>query len=449
MVAMCDVLKGMQRTVNGFGVLAVVSLACVLILGIGSSANAQDFDSLATEALFQETINASFFGVDARAMGMGNTGVVSARDGSAMVYNPANLARIRRIEFRGGLSHVRRSNNTDLVTGGDTYSDGRDLNKTRISALSLVLPVPTYRGSLVFGLGLHRVNSFDRAFGARIPEPDLSQYVMSRGRELESGGLWKWTAAGAMDISPRVAVGLSLHLLTGEDDYSWTRYYSTGNPTDWANYLETINNDYIGVGATAGLNFDVSQELSVGFTIATPTYLEAEEHYYSEEEYSYSDTIYYEETYSDYSIRRPFTFAFGVSGSFDRLLLVGDLHYADWSQLEFNYDQDYLPTNREDQFIQDNLKEALSLNLGGEYLFPEQGINIRAGYNYDPLPIDNEFIESQRQYFTVGAGFLIDRVMTVDLAYVHGGYELRNADPGSFFSDYKTRKVFVTFAYRM
>jgi hypothetical protein len=446
---MFDALKRRQRTVSNCGVLVAVALGSMLMFGVGSSALAQNYDSLSSVALFQETINSSFFGVDARAMGMGNTGVVSSRDGSALVYNPANLARIRRIEFRGGLSHVRRSNNTDIVSGGDTFSDERDLNKTRISALSLVLPVPTYRGSMVFGLGLHRVNSFDRAYGAQIPEPDWPQYETSRGRELETGGLWKWTAAGAMDISPRVAAGLSLHLLTGEDDYGWTRVYSNGNPTETAIYRKSINNDYIGLGATAGLNFAVSHEVSVGFAVETPTYLEAEEYFYEEEEYANNDTIYYDEAYSDYSIRRPFVFGFGVSGSFDRLLLVGDLHYTDWSQLEFNYDLDALPDEREDQFIQDYFKEAVSLHLGGEYLFPEQGINVRAGYTYDPLPFDEEFIESQRQYLTVGAGFLIDRVMTVDLAYVHGGYELRNADPGSFFADYDTRKIFVTFAYRM
>jgi hypothetical protein len=59
------------------------------------------------------------------------------------------------------------------------------------------------------------------------------------------------------------------------------------------------------------------------------------------------------------------------------------------------------------------------------------------------------FIETQRQYFTLGAGFLIDRVMTIDLAYVHGGYELRDSDPGSSFADYSTRRFFITFAYRI
>lgn len=419
----------------------------VLLALCPQTVSAQAFD---TVSLFQETINSDFFGVDARAMSMGNTGVVTARDGSALIYNPANLARVRRIEARGGFSHMRMSEDSRIIDPDlGALTDSRDLNKTRINAASVVLPVPTYRGSMVFALGVHRVNSFDRGFAVTIPEPAFPMINTSEGREIEKGGLWKWSAGGAMDLSPRLSAGLALHLITGNDEYGWTRVYMHVDPQQSITLNNGIDVTYIGVGATAGLAYQVSPVVSAGVMVETPSYIQASEHFESVLDTAFSQYEWYDDSYADYSVHRPFTFGFGLSGQFDRFMLVGDLRYKDWSQLSFNYADNYYPDNREDQFIQDNLKEALSLHFGGEMLFPEEGVTVRAGYFIDPLPIADRYIESQRKYITVGAGFLIDRVMTVDLAYVHGGYELRDADPGTYFADYTTRRLFLTFAYRI
>ena len=146
-----------------------------------------------------------------------------------------------------------------------------------------------------------------------------------------------------------------------------------------------------------------------------------------------------------------FVFGFGMAGTFDRANVAADFRYTDWTQMDFNYDSPDLDAdeNATLRFIQDELRDVMSIQLGGEYLFPEQGLTIRAGYFRDPLPVDKKFIEKQRQYLTAGLGFLIDRVMTLDLAYVHGGYELRNDDPGTYNAEYKTRRVFATFGYRI
>lgn len=435
----------MNRIKAAASALLSVALLLALIL-VSETATAQVFDDV---ALLQETINADFFGVDARAMGMGNTGIVSARDGSGLLYNPANLARVRRIEFRGGLSHLKSSNDTEILDGGSTLTDGRDISKTRINALSLLVPVPTYRGSLVFGFGVHRVNSFDREFGVTIPEPDFPQFETSRGRELETGGLWKWSAGGAVDISPRLAAGGSLHLLTGEDHYNWNRIYANSNADQTITLDQGIIVDYIGVGATVGLNWTISPVVTAGLMMESPTYLQAQENYEQVIDTAFSFYEWVESSYSEYSIRQPMMFGLGLSGTFDRFLIAGDLRYRDWSQLDFNYEDDFLPSNREDRFVEDNLKDVFGVNLGAEYVFPNEGVTVRAGYFLDPLPIDDRYVESQRQYLTFGAGFLIDRVMTIDMSYVHGGYELRDMDPGTYFANYKTRRVFVTFAYRV
>jgi len=419
------------------GVFVITAVAGVL----PSHASAQSLDSV---ALFQETLQSDFFGVDARAMGMGNTGLATSHDASAIIYNPASLARVRRIEFRGGLSHLRTSNHT--MGGG--FFDGRDLTKTRINALSLTMPVPAYRGSLVFGFGLHRVNSFDRSTGLLYPPP--VGYSSDRARELETGGIWKWSVAGALDISPRLSVGLSTHLLTGSDAYRWNRVVKGDSPGQTITENQSIDINYAGVSATAGVTYAVSHELTAGLSVETPTWMQAEErHSLVLDTASSSFEWVLNDGTANYTLTRPFSFGFGLSGEFNRLTLAGDLHYSDWSQLDIKYDDASLNNTPELQFIQDNLKETFGWNLGAEYLFPAQGINLRAGYFVDPLPIDSRFIESQRKYLTLGVGLLIDRVMTLDLAYVYGGYKLRDTDPGNSFAEYRTRRVFVTFGYRI
>lgn len=433
----------MLRTVLKFS--GFLTLLIITVVLTSPSVSAQVFE---TEALGQEVLWSDFFGVDARAIGMGNTGLALGHDGSALIYNPANLASIKRIEIRAGLSHLRLTNDTRLEAEPDVFTDGSDITKTRINALSLAVPVPTYRGSLVFAFGLHRINSYDRAFGVTFNDLGGDDAAF-RGRETETGGMWKWSAGGAVDISPRLSVGAALHLLTGKDEYRWESRDATIDNVISEDQLIEI--DYVGVSAMGGISFNVSPTLSAGLTIETPTLLDAEENALYAIDSLFSDYIFEYPSYSAYNVTRPFVFGFGMAGSFGQANLAADFRYTDWTQMDFDYDSPELDAEENDaiRFIQDELSEVISIQLGGEYLLPEQGLTLRAGYFRDPLPVDDRFVEKQRQYITAGVGFLIDRVMTLDLAYVHGGYELRDDDPGTYNAEYKTRRLFATFGYRI
>ena len=141
-------------------ILIVATLALVVF---STPLRADVIDSLIVD---HEVTAGNFFGINARAMAMGQTGIATALDGSAMIYNPANLARIRRLEVLGGISHLRLENTTDSEPDSGFTSlahvGGRDLTKTQLNALSVAVPAPTYRGSLVFGFGVHRVKNFTR-----------------------------------------------------------------------------------------------------------------------------------------------------------------------------------------------------------------------------------------------------------------------------------------------
>jgi len=74
--------------------LAVVLLPLLLITSVVS---AQDAGQIT------ETSTGNFYGIGARAMGMGGAHIASVLDGTALIYNPAALSRIRRIELSNSL----------------------------------------------------------------------------------------------------------------------------------------------------------------------------------------------------------------------------------------------------------------------------------------------------------------------------------------------------------
>ncbi|MBU2625337.1 MAG: hypothetical protein KKG33_07235, partial [candidate division Zixibacteria bacterium] len=214
-----------------------------------------------------ENSSGNFFGIGARGLGMGGAQIAAGMDGTAIVYNPAVLARIRRIEILAGLSHEKYSNDENIYPNGvkvDPTLDGVSRSHTRLNTLNVAVPAPTYRGSAVVGFGINRVTSFDHAFQrSRIVSSDSRV----RGTELETGELYLYSAGGAIDISPRVSLGLSLNLYNGKDNYTWD-YDSTG--VSQTSYTQFVDADYTGVSAKVGMIASPNGNTSIGVVVETP-----------------------------------------------------------------------------------------------------------------------------------------------------------------------------------
>ena len=392
----------------------------------------------------------NFFGVGARAMGMGGAYTAVANDATALVYNPAGLARVKRIEFSGGLTHQRLSNKTGdltfvgLQSPGINFNDGRLQSNTRLSSANIVLPVPTYRGSLVFAFGVNRIKSFDKAMKFTFPEDG------SGGIESESGGLYMWSFGGAMDISPNVSLGGAFNFFSGTDNYSWLYEgsYSDDTLSFKSKYDDTIKDRYTGFNLKLGIRVQPSKFLIVGGTIESPvTYTINEDWtqttdttFYKPDEYGVD---YYGSGSSEYKISLPFSLGMGVALNFNNLILAGDINYADWTQMEYKRLAEMADANR---MIQDSYTDVLRWHVGAEYLFPTIGTTLRVGYYQNPLPDKSMWIKKDRNYLTAGVGFLIDQVMTLDLAWVHGGWETNDFNI-NLAEKYSTNQIFLTTTY--
>ena len=98
-------------------------------------------------------------GIGARALGMGNSFIALSDDASAMFFNPAGLGLMNKIEVSGGLNYDRTENNTTFFNSITNEKD----NSTKFNRFSIVIPYPTFKGSLVFGVAFHSVKNFNKS----------------------------------------------------------------------------------------------------------------------------------------------------------------------------------------------------------------------------------------------------------------------------------------------
>jgi len=172
------------------------------------------------------------------------------------------------------------------------------------------------------------------------------------------------------------------------------------------------------------LSMRLNHYLALGLAVETPLIFSVEE---EKSSYRLLDGVVIEDDYSytEYDIKKPFVFSGGLSAQFNNATLMADFDYTDWSQLEYG---DNIEMEKENINIRSYYRDVIRFRLGGEYVFPAAGLSVRrAGYFSDPLPIKSSFVNQNRSGFTFGLGLLVDQVMTIDLAFVHGSYE-RNSD---------------------
>ncbi len=412
-------------------IASLLSIASLLLIG--------------SPAMGQETIAIDHFaGVGARAMGMGGAYIAIAEDFTATYWNPAGLAQIRRIELYGGLSHFRDEAQVQFYGTPRTTQ----LSRTRLSAIGLVFPMPTYRGSLVFSAGFNRVKSFDSVFG--IEGFSTQDQAHKTGKTTEEGGLGIYSIAGAVDVSPSISLGASLNIWDGSDAFSRTL---TSEDTTGAQEEEysSFDDEYDGNLPSLKLAALVKTPIGLrfGMTLETPVTYTIEEDW---EEQDDGDSYL---GFVEYEIAMPYQFGVGVSWAFSNLLTVAaDAVYSDWTQVRYNKSPwENVPKEELNEDIQTRYKDTLRFHVGGEFLLPVVPITLRTGFYRNPIPFigpresgDPKIeITNKRDYLTLGAGTLIDQVLAIDIAWVRGISEQKE---GNLAEKHEEDRVFMSAAYR-
>jgi long-subunit fatty acid transport protein len=412
-----------------------------LLIVFVAPTNGQDDEWLrAREDIFYPAVE---FGVGARAMGMGGAFMAVGEDYTASYWNPAALAQIRRFEVLGSLSRASAENT--VSASGLSLTD--DVSATNINSIGFAYPVPTYRGSLVFSVGYHRIAPYDAALRFSLDNDTADDSVQQRWSAIDEGGLSNWTFAGAVDVAPNFSLGVALNYWTGRHDQQF-RFLEQDN-RDLYTFTDSRHDDNItseirGFNLRLGALYRVNSQLRLAATIATPTSLTITDKFSIEEETRFDAgpaDFFADDQESEYSIRSPFTFGAGAALNVAGLLLSGSAEFIDWQEIRFTSDEyidwsrnrlslDYpiapLQKSQAREQIRNNYRSVTRLRAGAEFTFPGVGMQARAGYYLDPSPLDGLTKEADREFITYGLGILLNKQVKLDVAYFTGDYLMHN-----------------------
>ena len=390
-----------------------------------------------------------FAGLGARAMGMGGAYVAVAEDFTATYWNPAGLAQIRRFELYGGI--CQRQDAATVHFYDTPWHD--QITRTTSDPLGIVIPIPTYRGSLVFSIGYLPIEVFDNVFGKEWFSQETGQH--KERRDKDEGGLGIYAIAGAIDISPSVSLGAAVGLWNGSDTFSqklliWSDaekksdISSQGQDIIEVRYRE-FEDKYSAFSVRVGALFRVPGGIRVGLVVSSPV------QYKVEEKWKWKEARWDTSGYSSYRVRLPWVFDGGLSWTVPGLVTVGlGLSHSDWTQTRYDEPPEEGITNED---FRERYQATTRFHIGGEILLPLVPVRVRGGYYRDPLPFLGPSkekgpkieIQDQRDYWTFGMGVLIDRVLALDLAYVRGGFTQKE---GNITERHKQTRIFLSAAYR-
>ena len=397
----------------------------------------------------QERLIGSFSGPGVRAMGMGGAYIGIADDFTATFWNPAGLTQIKNKAVYAAF--LRNSFDNEALRRGFNRTQS-DVSNTSFGSLGVVYPYPVYRGSLVLAGGFNRTNDFDSVVRIQgFSEIDSLQVDNTFSHEGELGAI---TLAGAIDVSPAVALGLTINLMSGEDEnireFTWEDtkdyyverkwvardvflddYDTSFSATFGAHVRSSVKNPKVRFGATVttGSTHNVSYSFKAvpdgGFNLI------------EFDDGTDPDTNLNVIEDDSYEISLPLQFGAGVAVEPQPgvLLSVG-AHVAEWSQSDYKgRDEDDLRANAT---FDTQYEDVIRYHVGVEYMVPQVTLDLRAGFYTDPLPfvgprnaelsVDPDtnplvIVKQDRRYFTLGAGMLFDRVLQVDVAWTRGSFE--------------------------
>jgi long-subunit fatty acid transport protein len=421
-------------------------------------------------------------GVGARALGMGSAYTGVANDYSAIVFNPAGLAQIRRMEFNAGFNYNSYNSNASYLS----TAQQDNITQTGFQNIGFVFPFPTYQGSFVIAGGYNRqanfgaiqnVNAFnptqsiadswvrspsdvsDLAFGVGLldtarggafirsqdPRDLTGANVRQRSRTLEDGGRSNYSLAMAVELAPAIYFGATLNISSGS--YSFSRSFREDDVNNvysrWNNLelTDNITTSFSGWNTKLGVLYTASNNLRLGLTVETPTFLSLTDRFTTRLTSAFSSPPfpndppfatrvnfsdeYPEETFS-YRLRTPFVFGAGVSFEESFLTLSGQVNFTDWTQLRYSTDDGGNTFDEQNQLFRTEFRQSLDFALGGEARLATLPVRLRGGYNvqYSPYKFrDNAGTiptnwDDARKTWSVGVGLLLRQTLTIDVAYL-------------------------------
>ncbi|MEE9166375.1 MAG: hypothetical protein V3U24_02775 [Candidatus Neomarinimicrobiota bacterium] len=422
-------------------------------------------------------------GFGTRALAMGGAYAGLADDYTAIYWNPAGLGLVKEREIFTEFSHLNFTNEA-LFKERSTVDDQ---GYTRFRSAGAAFPFATSRGSLVLALGYNRIVNFDEnlAFSGFSSETndigfditdenDITGYYLFdrdvfRSEQMSTeGGLRQWTLGGAVALSPNFLMGITAAYTTGKEQYQlWFTQEDSDHlyeefPGDFDSYevSQVLRSDYASLSLKLGGLMHFGWGLRIGAAMTLPSTFSVDEVHSNSDELTFDDGYVDAAEESgrwDYRVKTPFRFDGGLSYRLVFLTFAASVRYRDWSQTRFLVsrrrleDADYREFLEENELIRQTYRPTLEYRLGGEIALQKLHTKLRGGYSLIPSPVSDATGDEDRQFFSGGLSFALDRYVNLDLTLLHGSWERQSRDsftPAGTVEEITFQKLLVGISFQ-
>lgn len=383
-------------------------------------------------------------GSGARAMGMGGAFIGIADDATAASWNPAGLIQLEKPELSIVGAYFNRKEEFSSNINPEINNTG-DVDEVNLNYFSVTYPFQFYK-NMVVSLNYQRLYEFKRNFTYLLDFSSAGLDVTQTKYFDQDGFLGALGLAGAIEITPKLSLGATLNIWTGQLlwDNGWTESFSEravgtmgGVPVTIDTKILDDYSDFRGINANFGLLWNMTNHFTLGAVIKTP-FDATLDHNFS---FTQTNTLgppvnttvtTQQNVVEEVELEMPLSLGLGLAWRVsDVLSLDLDAYWTQWSEfiLTDSRGNKFSPIDGRPE-SESNVKDTTQVRIGGEYLFilPDRNmvIPVRAGLFYDPEPSEGDVKDFYG--ISIGSGIAYKRVI-FDLAYVlRWG---RNVDTGN------------------
>jgi len=392
-------------------------------------------------------------GSGARALGQGGAFTAVADDATAAVWNPAGLVQLERPEVSIVATHLGTTARfadatvveaSGVVTSFEFGSD-EDARRLDVNFLSVTYPLAVAGRNVVLSLNYHQRYDFHQKLAfSKFSTSEAPEGIGSNSRAEDfdlraSGGIGALSPAVAVEISPRLSVGVAINFLHNEflggDAYTQDHRFSSEQVDEFVflpmpivssgRFSRHTTYDFAGTNATLGAMWRAWQggasRLTLAAVVETPYTADADRNVRTRTtvvQDGMPPVESHEETKEHLAIDFPLSATVGAALRLsDRTTVALDVAWTEWSDwMQEDRDTGVRTRPLGGAPASTEIDDLFTVRLGVEHVLslPAGKVPLRAGLFYDPRPgLGNE----QGIYgFSLGSGVTTPR-FSFDAAY--------------------------------